>query len=346
MKLARTWFTRLVLVLGTATFLYLLWSFDPMRVWSRLVGFGWGFALVLPFPVCDHLLNAMGWRLAFPPRSSGGVRFRDLVRGRVAGDGVNYLTPSAQIAGEFVRPGMLDGPLPDEVKATSVLIAKVTQSVGQAFFILSGIGYLLHAHLFDFPGREATIGAFAVGGILLGIVLGVCLLLIEPPRRVAARFPEAVARSAPVRALLKSYLRRHPARLLGSIAFFMLGYTWGAAEAWLICRLLGLPIGPETALSIEFLSNLVDALAFWVPAKIGTQEAGKTAIFKGLGLPPDLGFTLGLIRHVREVCWAGLGLAVYAARQRRRALGARASAAPTRLDAARRESRPRPRSRS
>jgi hypothetical protein len=33
-----------------------------------------------------------------------------------------------------------------------------------------------------------------------------------------------------------------------------------------------------------------------------------------------MGFTVGVIRHVRELCWAALGLSLYAAHQRRRAL--------------------------
>ncbi len=315
---SRALLTRLVVVAGIATFLLLLWKFDPARVWGHLVAFGWGFAVLLPFQILDHMLNAWGWKLAFPVESAPDAAFWDLVRVRIAGDGVNYLTPSANIGGEFVRPGMLRSPLPADVKVTSVLVAKVTQSVGQAFFILSGLGYLLHAHLFDFDGPQATLGAFGVGGILLGLVIGVGLLVMEPPAWFERRFPKAVEASAGVRGLLKSYLKTHPLRMMGSIFFFMLGYSWGAAEVWLICRFLGLDVGLETAFSIEFLSNLVDSLAFWVPAKLGTQEGGKTAIFAGLGLPPELGFTLGLVRHVREVSWALLGLALYAADQRRR----------------------------
>ena len=131
-----------------------------------------------------------------------------------------------------------------------------------------------------------------------------------------ARFPAAFAKLEPLRRNLRGFLGRHPLRLVGSILFFMLGYAWGAAEIWLICRFLGVPIGPELALCIEFLSNLVDAFAFMVPAKIGTQEAGKAVIFKGLGLAADVGFTVGLIRHAREIIWAGLGLGMYAAQQR------------------------------
>ncbi|MFI5360481.1 MAG: lysylphosphatidylglycerol synthase domain-containing protein [Elusimicrobiota bacterium] len=312
-------FTRLVLILGAGTFLYLLYAFDPARVWGHLVSFGWGFAALMPFSLLDHMLNAVAWKLAFTPRDAGGAGFWDLVRVRIAGDGVNYLTPSAQIAGEFVRPGMMRSALPDDVKVTSVLIAKITQSVGQAFFIISGLGFLLHARLFQFEGREATFGALGVGGILFGITLGTSLLLIEPPAWFERRFPKAVEASAGVRGLLKSFLTAHPVRFLGSIAFFMLGYAWGAAEVWLICRFLGLDLSVETAFSIEFLSNLIDALAFWVPAKIGTQEAGKAAIFVGFGLPAEFGFTVGVIRHVRELCWGGLGLGLYAAHQRRAA---------------------------
>src|SRR5258708_6491431 len=100
---SRALFTRLVLLLGTATFLYLLFTFDPARVWGRFTAFGWGFAALLPFQILDHMLNATGWKLAFPPENAGGAGFWDLVRVRIAGDGVNYLTPSAQIGGEFVR---------------------------------------------------------------------------------------------------------------------------------------------------------------------------------------------------------------------------------------------------
>jgi hypothetical protein len=196
-------------------------------------------------------------------------------------------------------------------------VAKVTQSVGQAFFILSGLGYLLHARLFQFEGRDAAYGAVGVGSILLGLVIGMGLLVMEPPKWFTARFPKLVDSSAGVRTLLKKYLKAHPVRLIYSTLFFMLGYSWGAAEIWIICHFLGLPVGLEMAFSIEFLSNLIDALAFWVPAKIGTQEAGKTAIFAGLGLPPEMGFTLGVIRHVRELTWAGLGLGLYAHHQKK-----------------------------
>lgn len=314
-------FTGFVLLAGGATFLYLLWSFGPLRVWQDLSAFGWGFAVVLPFQLLDHFLNAWGWRLSFPPGPAARVPFWSLVRVRVAGDGVNYLTPSGNIAGEFVRPMMLGGEVPLDVRITSVFTAKAAQAAGQALFILLGLGYVLLGRVSNFAPANLFWGAMATCVILGGVTFLVWALAHRPPEWLRRRFPKVVEATSPVREQLKDYLTRHPWRLVGATVMFMLGYAWGALEIWLITRFMGLELTLETCLAVEFLSNLIDAMAFMVPAKIGTQEAGKAAIFAGLGLPAASGFTVGLIRHVRELLWAGSGLALYAAHEERTRLG-------------------------
>lgn len=308
---ARRWFTVLVLALGASTFAYLLWTFGPAEIWTRLRDFGWGFALVIPFQLLDHAINAYGWRLAFAPEAAAKTSLADLVRVRIAGDGVNYLTPSGNIAGEFVRPGMLRADLPAEVKSASVVVAKATQAAGQALFVIMGLGWLLLGR-FEVTGGQATAAATAMLVILGGVCFLLWAFLQEPPAWLRSRFPSFVEASGPVRLRLRRDLAAHPWRLAGSTVFFMLGYAWGAAEIWLICALMSEPLSASLALSVEFLSNLVDALAFMVPAKIGTQEAGKAAIFKTLGLAAEAGFSVGIIRHLRELLWAGAGLALYA----------------------------------
>ena len=319
MTRGRKAFTGFILLLGSATFLYLLWTFEPAKVWAQLVSFGWGFAILIPFQIFDHALNALGWRFAFAPADARKTSFVDLIRVRVAGDGVNYLTPSGNIAGEFVRPGMLGGPASDEAKVTSVVTAKATQAGGQALFVLFGLIYLVNAKLYEFQKGQVVWAAVGMSVILVGVALCVGVFAMRPPAWLEKKFPKALEKTAGVRTSLRGFLSKYPGRLAASTVFFMLGYAWGAAEIWLICLFMGYPISPVTALSVEFLSNLVDSFAFMVPAKIGTQEAGKAVIFKGLGLAADAGFTVGLIRHLREIVWAGSGLAMYAAHQKRAA---------------------------
>ncbi|MBI3288328.1 MAG: flippase-like domain-containing protein [Elusimicrobia bacterium] len=312
---ARRWFTLFVLALGSATFLYLLGSFGLTRVWGHLCGFGWGFGLVVPFQLCDHMLNALGWRFAFPRENAAHVPFWRLVMVRIAGDGVNYLTPSGNIAGEFVRPAMMGDCAPEDVIVSSVFVAKAAQACGQALFVLVGLAWLLQRGLFAFKGRQAFWASLSMWIIIIGVVI-VVWTLITPPRWIRARFPRVIEVTEGLRGNLRVYLRR-PARLAASTLCFMLGYAWGAAEIWLIASLMGLSLTASQVFAVEVLSNVVDSMFFMVPAKVGTQEAGKTAIFAGLGLPPDIGFMVGLVRHAREILWAGAGFSYYAAHQRR-----------------------------
>ena len=66
----------------------------------------------------------------------------------------------------------------------------------------------------------------------------------------------------------------------------------------------------RTALSLETGSVLIDGILFFVPAKVGTQEGGKVMLFAALGLNPARGLTVGVVRRIRELVYAGLGLVV------------------------------------
>lgn len=310
-----SWLKRLVLAAGLATFCYLLWHFDPRLVWAEVAGFGWAFAVVIPFQLFDHAINAQGWRFAFRPEDAGRVPLWKLIYVRVAGDGVNYLTPSANIGGEFVRPAMLGPVASPEARITSVVLAKFTQALGQACFIVSGMLLLIHGKL-DFLGPAQKAAALTFTGLTAGSVL-LAIWVLTHPGRLGDRVWALAARLGNVREPLRRFVADHPWRLVLSAFFFGLGYAWGAFEVWLICFFMGVPMDLRTAFAVEVLSNVVDSAMFMVPAKVGTQEAGKTAIFAGLGLPARQGLAFGLIRHVRELVWAAMGLGLYALHRRR-----------------------------
>lgn len=307
------WLERLILVAGLATVGLLLWRFDARAVWGMISQVGLlGFLAILAFQIFDHLLNAFGWRFAFSPEDAPKAGLPLLIKARIAGDGVNYLTPSGTIAGELIRPGMLGGILPEEVKNSSVIVAKFSQSMAQAFFILFGMLFVLHGKLNFLAGPQWALG---LGGALVIIAAVGCALWVltaETTPAFVARFQGLDA----LRGRMRVYLRTHPGRYVASILCFMAGYAWGAAETMLICHFMRIPISPLTALAAEILSNVIDALMFMVPAKMGTQEAGKTAIFHGLGYQASQGLAFGLIRHIREFCWAALGFAFYAVNRR------------------------------
>ena len=296
-------------LLGLLGLAILVWRADTHAVKVAVLEVGWGIVLVVGQEVVAHLLNTLGWRFAFAREHVAALPFGELLRLRLAGDAINYLTPSATIAGEYARVAMLGDRLGADVRAASVVVAKSAQTLAQAVFMAAGLSLLGAGFVIAGPRRS-----LALWGLGLGLLLAMLLI-----------YGSTAARLGPVRAIVRNaarrlaeFLRDHPGRVMLSTFMFVLAYGWGSFEAYWICRFLGIPVSVFTALAIEVLSVTVDGLLFMVPAKIGTQEGGKVAVFAALGLPASLGLAFGLVRHVRELSWAGIGMLLYALSARRR----------------------------
>jgi len=304
MKLFRT----LILLIGGATFAYLLWKLDAAHVGRLLLKVRWGFAFILAQEAVPHFFNALGWRFAIPARHAGLFRFGELYRHRIQGDGVNYLTPSATLAGEYTRALLIDNAVPAGIRVGCVVSAKCTQSLGQVVFVLLGLAVLAPGSipvLAPYDGRIRW-GALSILAVLAAASAGYWSW--------GGRARKASAEPHLLKALpgqVSDFFLEHQARWWASTFFFMLGYAWTAVEVFAVCCFLGVRVGWQTALLIEVLSNAADMAFFMVPAKVGTQEASRTAILYSLGLGARNGLALGIVRHIRELAWAGFGLLLY-----------------------------------
>lgn len=317
------WATRLILAAGFATLGFLLWHFSPSAVWADISQIGLlGLAVVISMQIIDQSLNALAWRYCFAPKDAKGLPFWVLIKGRMAGDGVNYLTPSGTVAGEFVRPGILGDLRSSEVKNSSVFVGKLSQALAQPVFILVGMLFLVLDRYNVLEGRELLV---TIGGALLVVALVSLALFVLSAKsktgdgggRFLAHF--GGERVVAMRRQMPAYLRHHPMRFVAATFFFTAGYGFGIVEVLVITRFMGLTLDPVQALAVETFSNVVDSMMFFVPAKVGTQEAGKVAIFHILGFSAGAGLAFGLIRHTREIVWASAGFLIYAVNQRKAA---------------------------
>jgi len=291
--------------LGALGLVVLLWRIDLNAVKVSLLHVGWGMALVLSQEVVAHALNGCAWRFAFTPESARRVSLGELIRLRVAGDAINYLTPTATIGGEVARTMLLSDACGGEARAVSVVTAKATQTLAQAFFITAGLIFIAK----EWVGLATARWTLAGAGVGLAAVMLVARRLNARGGGTAAAWRRVVG--------LVGFVRSHPERVALSTLLFALAYAWGALEAYWICRFLLHPVSPVVAFAIEVLSITIDGLLFVVPAKIGTQEGGKVVAFAALGLPTSLGFAFGVVRHVRELVWAAVGILLYGVAIRR-----------------------------
>lgn len=298
-----------ILVAGLLTLGFLLWKLDTAEVWRLSRAVGWGFLLILAQEAVPHLFNALGWVYAMSREDVRLFRFKDLYLHRIQGDGVNYLTPSGTIAGEYTRALLLDNAVAADIRMGGVAAAKCTQSLAQIGFVMLGAAFLLPGRISALSPYEGPLKVLAVF-VLAGLPLaGSAELLFGRKASEAARPQGHWLRAVPSQ--VRGYFHAHPWRLLASTLFFGLGYAWSAFEVYWACSFLGAPVGVRTAFVIEVLSNSTDMVFFMVPAKAGTQEAGKTVIFHWLGLGARTGLAFGIVRHLRELLWAALGMALY-----------------------------------
>ena len=306
------WVHRIIFIVGVATIGFLVWRLGPTKIWGHIQAFGFlGFLTVLPLQCLDHSFNALAWRFTFAPKDAKSIPFKSLFKVRIAGDAVNYLTPSGTVAGEFIRPGLLGPVASDHVKNTSVAIAKLSQTLGQMAFILVGILFMLLGRLDALDDHEIFL--IVTGALFVAALIGFSLFILAAQNRKGNFFWDIGGPAIRgVRENMRAYLRAHPVRMTLSVIFFTIGYACGMIEVAVICSFMNLPIGALRALVIEALSNAFEAMMFMVPAKIGTQEAGKVLIFKAMGYTASEGLSFAIIRHIRELLWSSAGFAIYA----------------------------------
>lgn len=278
-------------------------------VHRAFAGVGWRILPVMLLEGVALALNALGWRLSFPPEAARSYGFVELARLWLSMDGINYFIPSGTLGGEVARATMLNDSQASEIRVASVVCSRIAQTIAQTSFVLLGIVLLVA----DVPAVKAlgwlVPTAWAVLATLIG---GAAAYLFLGGRRKARRETAENGNRwrwlATLSRHLSDYLGSHPGRFGTAILVFAVAYAWRAVEAWWLCRLIGVPVSAVTAMTIEVLSCAIDGVFAWVPAKIGSQELGKTSIFALLGLPLGAGFAFGVLRHVREIVWAALGL--------------------------------------
>ena len=310
------WRVQLGILLGGSVLLIMLVrANDPAALSANLRLAGWGILLVIGQEIIAVVANTLGWWAAFPkPRPA--VPFRHLVAARLAGDAFNYVTPTASIGGELVRGRVLAGQASRMDLATSIAVAKLCQTVAQVLFITIGVAWAfatsplprtLRLELGILTGALIVAATALVVAQRRGLFGGFAWILSVLDRR--GRFADLGARLRQLDVRIAQAHRAH-APMVASCAWFFLGWALGVFEIYLILWLLALPASLTLALTIEALSQIIDAVLFFVPAKLGTQEGGKVVIFSALAIDATKGLSLGVMRRVRELVWATVGLLI------------------------------------
>ena len=305
----------IVILLCLAFYVWFLSHFGARQVLDYIRLAGWGLVLTISLESLARLANTLGWWVTIG-HYGRGLKLRELFGARVAGEAIDYLTPS-QVGGQFVMAMMVRRKLEMAAGISTAIVASLCELVGQVVFIVLALVFSLDVipaarHLF-WP----VVGGFVFA---LALIAGYLLVQTRSPftylLRFAAKLPVSFETeqykesAAEADTILRDFYARHHARLVASTLFYVFAWALGPVEIYILLKLLHVRASFEIALLVEAVGMLIERVTFLVPAKLVSQEGGKALIFALLGYPASIGFAIGFLRRIKEMAWVLFGLII------------------------------------
>ncbi len=273
-------------------------------------------ALLLP-GACWHLLRTWGWSIAFPDHARPG--FARLFRVRLAADAISFFTIRG-VTGEPLKIMLLYDHVAAPIATAAITLERLAFAI--VSLVIAGIVSTIAVRLLAMPGTWDAL--FTLLSMVTVVALGVLVEIARHRKgdylgrlvtRLGRLFDRSLESSRIVRFVLEvedvllDLLRGDRRRLIALTILPIVCYLLTAFEVWLVLWVIGEPIGITAALAIDTFARLGSVASAAIPAGIGALEASNAAPVAMLGLGG--GGALALMRRVRALLWAGVGLALY-----------------------------------
>ncbi|GJQ59962.1 MAG: TIGR00374 family protein [Candidatus Scalindua sp. AMX11] len=304
----------LLLLIGFSIFCVLIYKVGVTNIYQHLSLLKWKILiLLLPFSLV-FCLDTLGWKYSFKETN---LRFKNLFTIRLAGEAINMIIPSANLAGEPVKAYLLQKHnVPMVEGIASVVISKALMTISQIVFVMIGVGFLLFQ--LNISGSR-LISTIAI--TLLGIPVIVLILFIQKRGifssllgllrlfKIKIRYlEENVGRLKALDENILDFYRNYKKNFCLAVTFYFFGWIAGLIEVFLVLNFLGYHVGFFPTYIIESLSTVAKGITSFIPGSVGGQEGGIIMIFSCLKLSVSIGLTLCILRRLRELIWAAAGL--------------------------------------
>jgi hypothetical protein len=299
--------TVLAALAGLLLFAYAVRRAGVAEILEAVRGVGWGLLPILALGGVRFVIRAEAWRLCMP--ADGRVPWRDAFTAFLAADAMGNVTPLGLLASEPTKLFLLRHHLAPRDSVAALTIDNLVYTASVLAMIGTGVLVVLVTVPLSFAWRE--IGIAALVALAAMVPIGV-LALRGWWRTDRGERPAWRERLAELRRAVLAFSSSHPARLWRVFALDLLFHAVAIVEAYLA---LGWLLGdrrPTVAQAIVFESlNRAVTVAFkFVPFRVGIDEATTGAVAPLLGVNLLGGVALAVVRKVRNLFWAGIGLAI------------------------------------
>lgn len=307
----------ILFTLGISIFAFLIYKIGIGTIYENLKSIGYNFPIVfIPFFIVCYF-DCLGWQYSFNEWSES-IKLKYVFPIRWAGEAINILTPTAYVGGEAVKAYILKKRhgVPLEDGLASVVISKTVMTIAQIFFLVIGI---------IVSTKYITSNDYLILTVTIALVISIPLIfffivwqrkglfvsisnLLEKFKIKIRYLIENRDKIESLDEKIRNFYKHKKKRFYLSFLYYLIGWFTGVLEVYTILYFMGYQIGFFEALVIESMIQLIKSCSFFIPASLGVVEGGSVLIFTALGLTAHAGLSYGIIRRVRELVWAGIGL--------------------------------------
>jgi uncharacterized protein (TIRG00374 family) len=306
---------------GIGLLVYLVAELGPARIAAQLHGLGPTLPLILLITAAKYPLQAAGWRVVLPPRDRPA--WGESVAATITGDALGYLTWAGPFTGEPIRALLLRDSVRVAAGTAAGAMERLVYNATAAFTVWVVLFVLVSA-----THTIALVAAAAASVLVVAVLVGRVRWGIgarrgaevrpghaEPSSATTARRSSRTAEFVEAARELW-HERRGVLPMVAALCFAQ--HAVLVAEAYVILNALSNGTTIRTALVFEAVTKIVNTAGLVVPGRLGIAEGGSALLADALGLAASQGLSLALMRRIRALIWAGVGLALLPAREARR----------------------------
>jgi glycosyltransferase 2 family protein len=318
---------------GLALFVWLVWAAGPRAVWEGFLQVGWGLLAIIAIAGVRFAARAAAWaRCVEPPHR---LRLSQAFTAVLSGDALGNATPLGPLVGEPAKVAFVRSRLPLGAAFTALAIENVFYTLSVAAMIAAGTMALLLRGTLDSAfvadrlasaGIDAAIlrvaAEIAIAAVLVTYVAVAWALWRRPALLSTGAALLGRLRASPALQTRMEKLRRleHDIYTFASrrrqavgplVAIELLFHALGVLEVHItLWLLLGAPPPLVTSFVLETVNRLITVVFKFVPLQVGVNEGGTVLAAQILGLTPQVGLTLAIIRRARVLFWQLAGTAL------------------------------------
>jgi hypothetical protein len=294
---------------GAALFAYAVRRAGIDDIVEGIQRVGWGLVVILGLAGLRFLIRAECWRLCLPPTVA--FPLPRALAAFLAGDAVGNITPLGLLASEPTKVLLTRHHLAPREAIASLAVENFVYAAS----VLAMIGIGLVVLMTSVPLPRGGIAASLAG--LVAMLAGAAIAARamrgtwDPARGLRPRWRE---RLATIRDEAVRFSGGHPRRLWRVLGLDLLFHALAVVEVFVTLQWLLGNRSPTfvQAIVFEALNRVVTAVFKFVPFRVGIDEASAGALAPMLSVNPAAGVALAVVRKVRNLFWAAIGLALVA----------------------------------